>query len=210
MIRLDYGALDATGLQTDPFAHVVVHRFIAPEDLPSVLQELPVVGKGGLYPLRGLRAGSAFRDLVAQIQGQGFRDAVAGKFGLDLNGAPTLTTLRGLSRSKDGRIHCDSKSKRVTVLLYINSDRDAWHRHEGCLRLLRGPDDIENFAVEVPPVDGNLVIFENGPTAWHGYRKYVGTRYVLQLNYMMSKAIARSEERRHRISAFIKSLGVRA
>lgn len=206
MVQLDYAALDAACVQADPFTHLVVRRFVGPDLLSGVLQDLPAIGKGGLFAIDSLQIGPAARDLVTQIQSPRFCQAIAGKFGIDLDGAPTLTTLRGRSRAKDGRIHTDSKSKRVTVLLYLNRDRDAWHRHEGCLRLLRGPDDIEDYVVEVPPADGNMVVFLNGTSAWHGYRRYVGTRHVLQLNYMTSEAVAHFESRRHRLSAIAKRL----
>jgi hypothetical protein len=89
---------------------------------------------------------------------------------------------------------------------HLNHETGAWSRHQGCLRLLRGPDDIENFAVEVPPVNGTLLAFPNGPTTWHGHKQFVGQRYVVQLNYMTNDAAARAELRRHRISAFLKRL----
>ena len=117
-----------------------------------------------------------------------------------------MLTLRGRSVERDGRIHCDSAAKLVTVLLYLNHESGAWNRHQGCLRLLRGPGDIEDFAVEVPPVNGTLLVFPNGPAAWHGHKQFVGQRYVVQLNYMANDAAARGELRRHRISAFLKRL----
>ena len=117
-----------------------------------------------------------------------------------------MVTLRGWTSERDGRIHCDSLAKRVTVLLYLNRETEAWGRQEGCLRLLRGPGDLEDFAVEVPPVNGTLLVFPNGPTTWHGHRQFVGQRYSVQLNYMTTDDKARSEMRRHRISAFVKRL----
>jgi hypothetical protein len=117
-----------------------------------------------------------------------------------------MLTLRGRSRAKDGQIHTDSTAKLVTVLLYLNPRTSAWANQEGCLRLLRSATDIEDYAVEVPPVDGTLLVFPNGPTAWHGHKRHVGQRYVVQLNYMTRDAAARSELRRHRISAFLKRL----
>jgi hypothetical protein len=206
MVQLDYAALDAACVQADPFTHLVVRRFVGPDLLPGVLRDLPEIGKGGLFAIESLRMGSAVRDLVTQIQSRNFCRVIADKFEIGLDDAPTLTTLRGRSRAKDGRIHTDSSSKRVTVLLYLNRDRDAWHRHEGCLRLLRSPDDIEDFVAEVPPIEGNMVVFLNGASAWHGYRRYVGMRYVLQLNYMTSEAVAQFESRRHRLSAIAKRL----
>jgi len=114
--------------------------------------------------------------------------------------------LHAWTSERDGRIHCDSLAKRVTVLLYLNRQTDAWNRQEGCLRLLRGQNGMEDFAVQVPPVNGTLLIFPNGPTSWHGHRPFVGQRYSVQLNYITTDDKARGEMRRHRISAFVKRL----
>jgi SM-20-related protein len=205
MTQLDYEALRATPVAEDPFRHVVVSGFLPPAALREVVADLPAMHRGGSFPIASLRLGPAARALMGELEGPAFREAVAEKFGLDLKAAPTMVTLRGQARAKDGRIHCDSIAKRVTVLLYLNPDTAAWARQEGCLRLLRGPGDIEDYVVEVPPVNGTLLIFPNGPTTWHGHNRFVGQRYVVQLNYMTADAAARSELRRHRISAFFKT-----
>jgi len=206
MIELDYAALSATPVATDPFPHLLVPHFVPPAELARVVADLPEIGNGGSYPPSAVRLGPAAQALMAAMEGPELRQAIAARFGLDLADAPTMVTLRGRTREKDGRIHCDSTAKRVTVLLYLNPATDAWAAHEGCLRLLRGPDDIEDFAVEVPPVNGTLLVFPNGPTTWHGHRPFVGQRYAIQLNYMASDSLARSEMRRHRFSAFVKRL----
>ncbi len=206
MNALDYAALAAAPIGSDPFTHVVVPQFVPASVLGQVVQELPVLSKGGSFPTQGLRLGDAARAMVAELEGDRFRTAVAEKFGLALDDAPVMVTLRGQSREKDGRIHCDSTAKRVTVLLYLNPDTEAWAKQEGCLRLLRGPNDIEDYAVEVPPVNGTLLVFPNGPTTWHGHKQFVGRRYVIQLNWMTTDDKARYELRRHKVSAFMKRL----
>ena len=177
MIELDYAALNTLPVATDPFPHLVVPHFVPPAALARVVADLPEIANARLLPARAVRLGPAARDLMAAMEGLELRRAIAARFGLDLSDAPTMVTLRGRTREKDGRIHCDSTAKRVTVLLYLNPATDAWSQHEGCLRLLRGPDDIEDFAVEVPPVDGTLLVFPNGPTTWHGHKTFVGQRY---------------------------------
>jgi hypothetical protein len=203
---LAYDALAATPVATDPFAHIVVPGFVPPADLDKVIRDLPPIGRRGSFPIGSLRLGPAAQALMDDLAGPAFRAAIAGKFGLDLDDAATMLTLRGRSGERDGRIHCDSTAKRVTLLVYLNRETDAWNRHEGCLRLLRGPGEIENFAAEVPPVNGTLLAFPNGPTTWHGHKQFVGQRYVVQLNYMTNDSSARAELRRHRISAFLKRL----
>lgn len=210
MIELDYAKLAATPVATDPFPHVVVADFVPPASLRAVLGDLPPLAKRGSFPVDAVRLGPAAQSLMREMEGTRLREAIAGKFGLDLSDAPTMVTLRGRTEAKDGRIHCDSTAKRVTVLLYLNQATEAFGRQEGCLRLLRGPQDLEDFAVEVPPVNGTLLVFPNGPATWHGHRTFVGPRYAVQLNYMTSDDKARSELRRHRWSAFVKRLTMAA
>jgi hypothetical protein len=207
---LAYDALAAAPVATDPFPHVVVPGFVPPDALDTVIRDLPAIGRRGSFPVGSLRLGPAAQALMTELATPALRAMIAGKFALDLDDAATMLTLRGRSAGRDGRIHCDSTAKRVTILLYLNRATDAWSRHEGCLRLLRGPGDIENYAAEIPPVDGTLLVFPNGPTTWHGHQPFVGRRYVVQLNYMTNDSAARSELRRHRISAFLKRLTMAA
>jgi hypothetical protein len=206
MLRLDYDALHATPVATDPFPHVVVRNFVPAAFLPALVADLPPMAQRGSFPIGSLRLGPLGRALVREMEGPRLRAGIAQKFALDLADAPTMLTLRGQSRERDGLIHTDSTAKRVTVLLYLNLPKDAWAAQEGCLRLLRSGRDIEDYAVEVPPVDGTLLVFPNGPAAWHGHKRHIGERYVMQLNYMARDAAARSELRRHRLSAFLKRL----
>lgn len=206
MIQLDFAALRATPAASDPFPHVVVPEFVPPASLQQVVAALPAIGNGGSYPPGSLRLGPAARELVQTMEGPELRQAIAEKFALDLSAAPTMLTVRGRTREKDGRIHTDSKAKQVTVLLYLNPDPGRFTGHQGCLRLLRGPSDIEDYSVEVPPVNGTLLVFPNGPASWHGHKQFVGPRYAIQLNYMTNDGLARSEMRRHRLSALVKRL----
>jgi SM-20-related protein len=210
MRQLDFEALRATPVATDPFVHIMLPNFIRAQALPGIVADLPEMSRGGSFPTGSLKLGPNALAMMRALEGPEFRDAVASKFGLDLTDAPTMVTLRGRSREKDGRIHCDSTAKRVTVLLYLNPETDSWARQEGCLRLLRDGSDIDNYAVEVPPVNGALLVFPNGPTTWHGHKQFVGQRYVVQLNYMSADSAARSELRRHRLSAFLKRLTMAA
>ena len=201
---LDYGALHAVPVATEPFRHVVVPHFVPPGFLGRIQADMPPMASGGSFPPSALKLGPAASALVRSLQGDAFREAVARKFALDLDDAPVMLTLRGRTREKDGRIHTDSDAKRVTVLLYLNPQTEAWTKQDGCLRLLRSPTDLEDYAVEVPPVNGTLLVFPNGPTTWHGHRTFVGQRHAIQLNYMTNDGRARSELRRHRWSAFVK------
>ena len=203
-LDLRFDALRATPVADDPFPHIVVPDFVAAQSLRAIVEALPPMSSGGSFPPESLRLRPVVQELVRELQGPRLRQEIAGKFGLELGSAPTMLTLRGRTREKDGRIHRDSMAKRVTILLYLNPESESWARREGCLRLLRKPDDIEDYAVEVPPVNGTLLAFPNGPTTWHGHRQYVGRRYAIQLNYMAEGPKARTEMRRHRLSALLK------
>jgi SM-20-related protein len=205
-LDLAYDALDATPISTDPFPHVTVRNFVPVATLQQVTAGLPQLRNGGSHPIPSLRLGAEAQALMQALEGPRFRQAIAAKFDLDLADAPTMVTLRGYSREKDGRIHCDSTAKRVTVLLYLSPESESWSRQEGCLRLLRGPSDLDDYAEEVPPTNGTLLVFPNGPTTWHGHKTFVGPRYVVQLNYMTNDDKARHELRRHRLSSFLKRL----
>ncbi|MGE4480483.1 2OG-Fe(II) oxygenase [Acidocella sp.] len=203
----DFSALDAAPVSAEPFPHILLERFIKPEALQSVVADLPPMKGRGSFPIEALKLGPAAKAAIAALEGAQFRAIVAAKFGLDLTNAPLMTTIRGNSGEQDGRIHTDSSAKRVTILLYLNPGTgEAWARHAGCLRLLRDGENLENFAREVPPVDGTLLIFPNGPTTWHGHKQFIGQRYVVQMNYMTTSAKAKAEMRRHHLSAFIKRL----
>jgi SM-20-related protein len=206
MTELDLAALGATPVAEQPFPHLVVPNFVPPATLQEVVRDLPPIAKGGSFPPEAVRLGPRARSLVKALEGPELRSAIAEKFALDLGDAPTMLTLRGMTREKDGRIHTDSTAKRVTVLLYLNPEAETWQDHQGCLRLLRGPDDIEDFAVEVPPVNGTLLAFPNSAITWHGHKPFVGRRYSIQLNYMANDQSARSELRRHQLSAVLKRL----
>jgi hypothetical protein len=204
---LDFDRLAAATVSNDPFTHILLPRFVRPEALPDVVAALPAMRGRGSFPIGALKLGATAKALIAGLEGEQFRAIVAEKFALDLTGAPLMTTLRGNSGAQDGQIHTDSTAKRVTILLYLNpGDGEAWKRQQGCLRLLRNGTDLEDYVVEVPPVDGSLLVFPNGPATFHGHKQFIGQRYVIQMNYMTTSTKAKAEMRRHHLSAFVKRL----
>lgn len=205
-ISLDYDALTQIPVAEKPFPHVVVPHFISNDDLKAVVADLPEMKSGGSFPPEALKLTPRVAAMIEELQGPRLKALIAEKFGLDLADAPTMLTVRGRTREKDGRIHRDSDAKLVTILLYLNPRGEDWVSRDGCLRLLNGPDDVEDYDVEVTPAEGTLLVFPNGPTTWHGHRQFVGTRYAIQLNYMATSQKAQYELRRHRLSALVKRL----
>jgi len=203
---LDFAALQAAPVSDLPFRHILVKDFVPPLALARVHADLPRLQRGGSFPPEALALGPAAAALVRELESDSLRHLIGAKLGLALDDAPRMLTVRVYCRDKDGQIHTDSLAKRVTILLYLNPEQAAFSQQEGCLRLLRGPDDLDDYAVEVPPTNGTLLVFPNGPTTWHGHKTFVGPRYSMQLNYMTNDAKARGELRRHKLSAFVKRL----
>jgi hypothetical protein len=200
---VDFSSLKSSAAAREPFDHLIVPGFVRAEALAGIEADFPEVEHPGSFPLASLRFGPRFADLVAALTGPEMTALVEQKFGIDLSGRPTTVTVRGQSRAADGKIHTDSKSKLVTLLLYMNGE---WESGEGRLRLLRGPDDLEDYIAEVPPDRGTLLLFRNGPTAWHGFAPFEGARRVIQVNWVTDDAVVRREGTRHRLSAFTKRL----
>lgn len=202
-LPIDIDAFAATPLTREPFPFLMVPHFVKPEAMGAINADYPLVKHPGSFPLPTLKFGPAFRAFMEAIQGPEFTHAVETKFGLSLEGKPTMVTARGVSAAKDGQIHTDSRTKIITVLIYMNN---AWEAKTGRLRLLRGPDDLEDVIAEVPPEEGTLLIFRNQPNAWHGFHAFEGPRRVIQLNWVTGMDVVKREQTRHRISAFFKRL----
>lgn len=202
-LSVDIDALARAPVARDPFPYAIVPGFVKRAALDAIRSDFPRVAHPGSFPLSTLQYGPGFRRLVDDLQGPEMRRAVAERLGLDLEGRPTTITVRGQSREADGKIHTDSKTKLVTVLIYMN---DAWESPRGRLRLLRSPDDLNAVVAEVPPDEGTLLLFKNQPNAWHGFEPFAGPRRVVQLNWVTDESVVRREEARHRRSAFFKRL----
>ena len=203
MSLIDIEAFRAAPLKQDPFPYAMVPRFVRPRFMDSILTDYPDVTKGGSFPLAALEYGPMFARLCDDLRGEPLRVAFEEKFGMDLSRRPTTLTVRGRCRERDGQIHTDTKSKLITVLVYMNG---PWEAEGGRLRLLRSADNLEDYVDEVPPDPGTLLCFLNGPRAWHGHAPFEGVRRALQLNWVTDEAAVRKSDRRHGMSAFLKRL----
>lgn len=200
---LNLRAFAATPLQRDPFDYVMLPGFLRTERLSEIARDFPAINDGGSFPADSLKCGPAFLQLLEELQGPDVSTAFGEKFGLDLTGRPTMVTLRGQSRAKDGRVHTDSESKLITALIYLNS---GWDADGGRLRLLRDPDNLDDYAAEVPPDAGTLLAFRCSASAYHGHKPFIGQRRSIQLNWMTDGKVLRRELRRHGLSAWTKKL----
>jgi SM-20-related protein len=188
-------------LVREPFDHVIVPEFVRNEALGSLLSDFPRIAKGGSFPVCVLSFGDSFARLIQELEAPALRSATEETFALDLNGRPTLITVRGQARKKDGRIHTDSRTKILTVLIYMNG---GWSDAGGHLRLLRSSASLDDAIADVAPEAGTAVFFRCTDNAWHGHTPYGGERRAIQLNWVTDAAVVRREQRRHRLSAVLK------
>jgi SM-20-related protein len=200
---LNLDALRAANVSQQPFPYLIVPGFVRAEALAGIEKDYPSIDKPGSFPLDTLQYGPAFTQLMDDLRSPEFCDVVASKLGLDLKGKPTMITVRGQARARDGQIHTDSKTKIVTVLLYMNGQ---WEAPGGRLRLLKSPDNLNDVVAEVPPEQGTLLVFLNTPNAYHGHEPFEGQRRSIQLNWVTGQGVVWREQVRHRISAFFKRL----
>lgn len=202
-MMLDLDRLRAAPLHRVPFDFVTVDRFVRAEHVPALLADFPAVRRHGSFPLGALDYGAAFGRLAAELEGDVLRAEIERKFAIDLAGRPTIVTVRGRSDGKDGRIHTDSASKLITLLLYMNP---VWQEEAGRLRLLRSADDLDDYAAEILPAAGTMVAFRRSEASFHGHYPHRGERRVVQLNWVTDTVVARRELGRHGWSARLKRL----
>lgn len=196
--------LEEASVQSKPFPFVLVPNFINEERLEAIEKDYPRIEKPGSFPLETLSAGPAFSALVHDLQQAPFRQIIQRKLGVDLEKRPVTITVRGQARRTDGAIHLDSKSKLVTVLVYMNGQ---WEAEGGRLRLLNSPGNLDDMIMEVPPARGTLLAFLNVPHAWHGHKPFQGERRVIQMNWVKNNWIVWREKARHTASALAKKIG---
>ena len=203
MPHLNLDKLRAAKVETEPFEYTIVPGFLGPETVGKVNATYPQINAGGSYPIESLDTDMVIREVIDELDGGEFEAVIENLFNVDLSGRPKMYSLRGYTRAKDGQIHTDSKDKIVTVLLYLN---EQWTQPGGRLRLLRDGKNVDNFAAEVPPDNGTLLVFKRSDSSWHGHHPFEGPRRSLQMNWMTSEGSRGWHRVRHKLSATIKKL----
>src|SRR5579883_3391314 len=99
---LDLDALAATGLHRQPYDYVVVPNFVRAAAFEEIVADYPEIARTGSYPPSELRYGRRFASFLAELEGPEFRHAIERKFGLSLEGRPTMITVRGRTGGGDG------------------------------------------------------------------------------------------------------------
>lgn len=203
MSLLDIEALRATPLKTEPYDYFVVPNFIRAEKFGSVIEDFPPISSTGSIPPSELPIRGAFDQLLKELEGPEFRAAIEEKFDLDLSDRPTMITVRGNCAKTNGKIHTDTESKIITVLLYMNQE---WDKDGGRLRILRSGTDLNDVAEEVSPNGGTLLVFRRADNSWHGHEPFEGPRRAIQLNWVRDEDVVAHEQRRHRFTMFLKRI----
>jgi len=191
-------------LNKDPYEFLTLDDFVSKSALDAARIHYPKVPGPGSHPSPGLDIHGDFATLIEQLHGPAFQAAVEEKFSIDLSNRPTMYTVRGFCRARDGKIHTDSKTKIITVLLYMNEDH--WDNSGGRLRILRNGTDLEDYVAEVEPRGGTLIVFRRSDNSWHGHHSYAGQRRAIQLNWVTDQGVVDHEQNRHGFSSRLKKL----
>ena len=200
---LDLDALKAAPLTKEPFQYLVVPGFIRPEACGDINRDYPKIAESGSFSVDQLSYGAHFQNFLDELASDEFREAFEDKFGLDLAGRPHTVTVRGHCSPRDGRIHTDTASKIITILIYMNPE---WEHSGGRLRLLKTSDSLDDPIMEVPPAAGTLLAFRRSDNSWHGHKPFTGERRVIQFNWVTSEGDRRIAMLRHQVSASFKRL----
>jgi len=201
IIRLE--ALRETPLNHDPFPFLVIENFLRPEFAAQVVKDFPAINSRGSFPLSEVNGGPTFQRLVNELDSAELKTAIAKKFDVNLDDRSTMITVRGQASSRDGRIHTDTKSKFLTMLLYLNP---VWEAEGGWLRILKNGKSLDDYVAEIPPTFGTCLLFKVTDNCWHGHKPFKGTRKVLQLNYVTDDAALHRHLLRHSLTAKLKNL----
>ena len=184
-----------------PFLHVE-NIFSDEVDSELIIKDFPNIIDGGSFHADSVPSGELVNKLICELESNEVRKILERKFDLNLEETKVTTTFRGFSRKKDGQIHTDSKTKIITVLLYLNKE---WPENNGNLRLLKGNNNLEDYIKEIPCTFGSMVAFKVTNQCWHGFKPYEGKRLSIQLNYIYPEAL-RFHNLRHKFSASLKSI----
>ena len=203
MAHLNIAKLQAAPIETEPFDYTIVPGFLSPESVARINATYPKIETGGSYPIESLEADMAIKQVIGELDGPEFEAVIEERFGVVLAGRPKMYSLRGYTRAKDGQIHTDSKDKIITVLLYLNEN---WQQPGGRLRILRSGSSVDDYAAEVLPDNGTLLVFKRSETSWHGHHPFDGPRRSLQMNWMTSEGSKGWHKVRHVVSATLKKL----
>ena len=200
---LDLARIRAADVRDKPYPFFVVEQAISADCADRVAADFPPIERAGVVSPGETEPGPAFAQLLAELEGPAFRQVIADKMGVDLDGLDTKINVRGHARKTDGNIHTDTPTKAVTVLLYFNREAEA---SDTGIRILNNSRNLDDYAAEVAPLLGNMLVFKVTPDCWHGHKPFEGERKSLQLNYLSGVERTRKHEG---VRRFFRHLGRR-
>jgi hypothetical protein len=182
------GTLAARFQQRDPFRHVVIDDFFAPQYCAELLAQFPPFERGNARNEAG-ELGN--KSTVEQIRGLGpayaaLDDALQSRRFLDLIGRITaIPNLLydpwyfggGTHENRNGQdldAHVDFNRhpverwhRRLNLIVYLNREwSDAWG---GSLQLHSDPRARDDRVTTITPLYNRAVIFETTEWSWHGF-----------------------------------------
>jgi hypothetical protein len=200
---LDLNVIRKAKLQREPYEYLVSDHFVRADAIAEVQKSFPDLHTAGFHPVDDMTLTGAFRDMIAEMKGAELASALSSAFGMDFSKFPRFITVRKVSAAHEGRIHCDSESKVMSLLLYLN---DGWSSPDGRLRVLRSQNSFDDYTTEIDPKTGTIFAFLRSDHSWHGHKPFVGERRVVQIAWLRSQAEITRKSKRHHMSGFLKKL----
>ena len=166
----------------------------------ALAEDFPDIKSGGSIPPSSINLEESIKKLISDLESEEMKAILEEKLNVDLSNSEIVTTLRGFSRKKDGKIHTDSKSKIITLLLYLN---ESWEYETGKLRMLKNEENLDDFIKEIPATLGSVVAFKVTENCFHGFLPFEGKRQSKQMNYVYRKNV-KTHKLRHFLSSLFK------
>tara|TARA_B100000579_G_C22656846_1_gene768980 strand:+ start:326 stop:925 length:600 start_codon:yes stop_codon:yes gene_type:complete len=166
----------------------------------DLARDFPDIKSGGSIPPSAISLKESIKKIISDLESQEMKAILEEKLNVDLSNSEIVTTLRGYSRKKDGKIHTDSKSKIITLLLYLN---ESWEYETGKLRMLKSKENLDDFIKEIPATLGSVVAFKVTENCFHGFLPFEGKRQSIQMNYVYRKNV-KTHKLRHFLSSLFK------
>ena len=197
---INFDEIENTDVNNRPFPYFGLEKALNTDFQKDLISDFPEILKGGSFPLESIEVKDSLKGLVSEIKSEQFRALLGKKFDVNLSGKPIVITARGYSREADGKIHTDSKTKLITVLIYLN---EQWDSPTGRLRILNS-NDMSDCQEEFSSSFGQMIAFKVTENCWHGYLPHKGKRQSLQVNYLIDTKSSKYHFYRHKLSAFFK------
>lgn len=197
---------DDTVVLHEPFSFLIARAQLPDSGRDVLNSDFPRYASAGFFPYEPADCGASINELVGELTGPEFANAIGSRLGIDgLGNFPTLITICRSLNKRHGTIHTDSESKIATALIYLN---ESWpETSDGCLRFLRSADSIEDMVIpETRPVYGNLAAFRRSGNSFHGHLPYEGERRVIQVAWLLNEDEKLRKTRRGKFSRLFKKL----